>query len=99
MWTRDIREQLIMSNGSVQDLQNLPQEYKELYRTVWEIKQLDLIEMAADRGAFIDQSQSLNLFVESPNFVKCTTMHFKGWKLVSHFLLVFIVFKVITRYL
>ncbi|KAI6184929.1 Ribonucleoside-diphosphate reductase [Aphelenchoides bicaudatus] len=81
MWTQETREHLIMSNGSVQDLPNLPSVYKELYKTVWEMKQLDLIEMAADRGAFIDQSQSLNLFVESPNYVKCTTMHFKGWKL------------------
>lgn len=72
-----------MSNGSVQELDGLPDNLKELYKTVWEIRQLDLIEMAADRGAFIDQSQSLNLFVESPNYVKCTTMHFKSWKLVS----------------
>jgi len=81
LWNEDTRDQLIQSNGSVQTLEDLPAELKEIYRTVWEIKQLDLIEMAADRGPFIDQSQSLNLFVESPNYVKCTTMHFRGWKL------------------
>ncbi|KAI6171806.1 Ribonucleoside-diphosphate reductase [Aphelenchoides besseyi] len=81
MWTPEIRDLLITKNGSIQEIPGLPEEMKEIYRTVWEIRQLDLIEMAADRGAFIDQSQSLNLFVESPNYVRCTTMHFKAWKL------------------
>jgi ribonucleoside-diphosphate reductase alpha chain len=86
LWGPETRDEIINANGSVQSLPDLPAEYKELYKTVWEIKQLDLIEMAADRGPFIDQSQSLNLFVDSPNFVKCTTLHFRTWKLVCYFL-------------
>ncbi|KAI6211589.1 Ribonucleoside-diphosphate reductase [Aphelenchoides besseyi] len=81
MWNSEVRDFLIAHNGSVQELPGLPTEIKEIYRTVWEIKQTELIEMAADRGAFIDQSQSLNLFVKSPNYARCTTMHFKAWKL------------------
>ncbi|KAI6238115.1 Ribonucleoside-diphosphate reductase large subunit [Aphelenchoides fujianensis] len=81
LWTKETRDHLIASNGSVQELPGLSADLKDLYRTVWELKQLDLIEMAADRGAFIDQSQSLNLFLESPTYTKCTTMHFKAWKL------------------
>ncbi|KAI6206570.1 hypothetical protein M3Y94_00927900 [Aphelenchoides besseyi] len=81
MWTPEVCDFLIAHNGSVQELPGLPTEMKEIYRTVWEIKQTELIEMAADRGAFIDQSQSLNLFVETPNYVRCTTIHFKAWKL------------------
>jgi len=65
------------------DFPELPQEYKNLYKMVWELKQTELIAMAADRGAFIDQSQSLNLFVESPNYSKCTTLHFRAWKSVN----------------
>jgi len=83
LWNKETREQLIKSNGSVQSL-NGPleklDELKQLYRTVWEIKQMDLIDMAAERAPFIDQSQSLNLFLESPSYVKCTSMHFKAWK-------------------
>ncbi|KAI6232853.1 Ribonucleoside-diphosphate reductase [Aphelenchoides fujianensis] len=80
LWNQETRDHLVASNGSVQSLPGLPDHLKELYRTVWEIKQLDLIEMAADRGAFIDQSQSLNLFLESPTYTKCTTIHFRSWK-------------------
>jgi ribonucleoside-diphosphate reductase subunit M1 len=83
LWTEETRDAIIEANGSVQGLTDLSDELKELYKTVWELKQVDLIEMAADRGPFIDQSQSLNLFVESPNFPKMTSLHFRGWKLVS----------------
>ena len=68
------------ANGSVQDIQEIPQDIKQLYKTAWEIKQKALIDMAADRGAFICQSQSLNLFIQNPTFAKLTSMHFYGWK-------------------
>ena len=84
MWTPETREHLIKENGSVQGLPNFPDHLKEIYRTAWELKQLDLVAMAADRGAFIDQSQSLNLFVENPTYSKCSTIHFKAWKLVGY---------------
>ncbi len=71
---------LIASNGSVQNIDGLPEDIKELYKTAYEIKQRTLIDLSADRGAFICQSQSLNLFVESPNFAKLTSMHFHAWK-------------------
>jgi len=81
LWGPDTRDEIIRANGSVQGLERLPAEYKELYKTVWEIKQTDLVEMAAERGAFIDQSQSLNIFIDAPNYVKCTTIHFKAWEM------------------
>ena len=68
------------ANGSIQDIENIPDHIKDLYKTVWEIKQRVIIDMAADRGAYICQSQSLNLFVENPNLAKLTSMHFYGWK-------------------
>jgi ribonucleoside-diphosphate reductase alpha chain len=71
---------LIAANGSILDFPEVPNNIKELYRTVWEIKQKDILDMAADRGAFIDQSQSLNIFIDSPNFAKLTSMHFYAWK-------------------
>ncbi len=79
LWTEDNKEQLMAANGSVQNL-DIPQELKDLYKTSYEIKQRHLIDMSADRGAFICQSQSLNLFVESPTFAKLTSMHFYAWK-------------------
>ena len=75
-----MRKQLIASGGSVANIAEIPSQLKDIYRTVWEIKQKSLIDMAADRGAFIDQSQSLNLFVSEPDFNKLTSMHFYGWK-------------------
>ena len=81
LWTKDIMEQLLYHRGSVQYIPQIPQWMKDVYRTVWEIKQRSLIEMAADRGAFICQSQSLNLFFEDPNYRKITAAHFLGWKL------------------
>jgi ribonucleoside-diphosphate reductase alpha chain len=75
-----MKNKIIAANGSVQNIDEIPADIKEIYRTVWEIKQRHLIDMAADRGAFICQSQSLNLFVEKPTTAKLTSMHFYAWK-------------------
>jgi len=80
LWDDSMKNRLISANGSIQDFPELPNNIKELYRTVWEIKQKDILDMAADRGAYIDQSQSLNVFMDSPNFGKLTSMHFYAWK-------------------
>jgi len=80
LWNDDMKSRIISHNGSVQKIDNIPQEIKEVYKTVWEIKQRALIDMAADRGAFICQSQSLNLFVDAPTTSKLTSMHFYGWR-------------------
>ncbi|MBI4436037.1 MAG: ribonucleoside-diphosphate reductase subunit alpha [Candidatus Omnitrophica bacterium] len=80
IWNSQIREKIITHNGSIQDIEEIPKNIKDIYRTVWEIKQRSLIDMAADRGAFICQSQSLNLFHQEPNFSKLTSMHFYAWK-------------------
>lgn len=80
LWTEEIKEQLMAANGSVQNIKEVPDELKDLYKTAYELKQRHLIDMSADRGAFICQSQSLNLFVESPTFAKLTSMHFYAWK-------------------
>jgi ribonucleoside-diphosphate reductase alpha subunit len=80
LWTAEIRNQIIAHNGSVQNIPEIPSDLKDLYRTCWEIKQRALIDMAADRGAFIDQSQSFNVFVTDPNYGKLSSMHFYGWK-------------------
>jgi len=80
LWTEDLRMQLIAHNGSVQRLQ-LPSELKELYKTVWEIKQRTVLDMAADRGAYIDQSQSLNIHMTDATTAKLSSMHFHGWQL------------------
>merc|ERR1712032_617939 len=80
LWTEDIRMQLIAHNGSVQRLK-LPQDLKALYKTVWEIKQRRVLDMAADRGAYIDQSQSLNIHMTDATTAKLSSMHFHGWQL------------------
>jgi len=80
LWDNEMKERLMAANGSIQNIDSIPQDIKDLYKTVWEIKQKTLIDMAADRGAFICQSQSLNLFVENPNLAKLTSMHFYAWK-------------------
>ena len=80
IWGKGVKDQIIAANGSVQDLPGLPARLKEIYRTAWEIPQKSIIEMAADRGAFIDQSQSLNIFMESPSMAKLSSMHMYGWK-------------------
>jgi ribonucleoside-diphosphate reductase alpha chain/ribonucleoside-diphosphate reductase subunit M1 len=79
-WTNEVRNQLIADRGSVQNIPQIPKELKELYKTVWEIKQKVIIDQAADRGAFICQSQSLNLHIAEPTTAKLTSMHFYAWK-------------------
>lgn len=79
LWNNEMKEQLIAANGSVQEIPDIPEEIKALYKTAYEISQRVVIDQSADRGAFICQSQSLNLFVESPTFAKLSSMHFYGW--------------------
>jgi ribonucleoside-diphosphate reductase alpha chain len=80
LWNGEMKNKILAANGSIQNIKEIPADIKELYRTVWEIKQRNLIDMAADRGAYICQSQSLNLFVEQANTAKLTSMHFYAWK-------------------
>ena len=80
LWDEDMRQHLMAANGSIQNFDNVPQELKDLYKTTWEISQKVVIDMAADRGAFICQSQSMNLFMENPNFGKLSSMHFYAWQ-------------------
>jgi len=80
LWNREMRDAIITSGGSVQTLAQLPERLRAVFRTAWEMKQRHLIDMAADRGAFIDQSQSLNLFVREPTFTQLSSMHFYSWK-------------------
>jgi ribonucleoside-diphosphate reductase alpha chain len=81
LWNDSMKNKLISANGSVQSIPEIPQNLKELYKTVWEIKQKTILEMAADRGAYICQSQSLNIHIQDVNFGKLTSMHFHAWKL------------------
>lgn len=80
LWNDDMKNALMATNGSVQNIEGVPANIKDIYKTVWEISMKDILDMAADRGLFIDQSQSLNLFMESPNMGKLTSMHFYAWK-------------------
>lgn len=80
LWSDKVRLQMFAGNGSVQHIDEIPQEVKDRYKTVWEISQKKLIDMAADRGAFIDQSQSMNLFMEDVNAAKLTAAHFHAWE-------------------
>jgi ribonucleoside-diphosphate reductase alpha chain len=80
LWNELMKQQIISRNGSVQGIPQIPEEIQRLYKTAWEIKQKTLIDMAVSRGAFVCQSQSLNLFVSDPNYSKLTSMHFYGWK-------------------
>ena len=80
LWTDSIRAKIISADGSIQSIEEIPQEVRDLYRTVWETPQKDLIEMAAERSAFICQSQSLNLFMENPNIGKLSSMYMYAWK-------------------
>jgi ribonucleoside-diphosphate reductase alpha chain len=79
LWNDSMKNKLITANGSVQQITEIPANVRELYKTVWEIKQKTIIDMAADRGAFICQSQSLNIHIQDPNFGKLTSMHFHAW--------------------
>merc|ERR1712156_446468 len=81
LWNEDVRVQLIAHNGSVQHIDQIPSDIKELYKTVWEIKQRVVLDMAADRGAYIDQSQSLNIHMTGATLAKLSSMHFHGWQL------------------
>ena len=80
MWNENMRLRLIANKGSVQEMSDIPNDLKEVYKTVWEIKQRDIIDMSADRGAFICQSQSLNLFIDNCNAAKLTSAHFYSWR-------------------
>jgi len=80
LWSKDMKDLMIKSGGSVQNITDIPTDIKEIYKTVWEISQKVIIDMAADRGVFVDQSQSMNLFVESPTLSKLSSMHMYAWK-------------------
>ena len=80
VWNENLKNKIIAANGSIQGIVEITDNIKELYKTVWEIRQRTIIDMAADRGAYICQSQSLNIFMESPNMAKLTSMHFYAWK-------------------
>ncbi|HAG91174.1 MAG TPA: ribonucleoside-diphosphate reductase subunit alpha, partial [Bdellovibrionales bacterium] len=80
LWTEDIRGKIKAAEGSIQGIDEIPEDIRLLFRTVWEIPQKALIDLAAARGAFIDQSQSLNLFIESPNIGKLSSMYMYTWK-------------------
>lgn len=81
LWSDAMKNRIIAEDGSIQNIPNIPDDIKELYKTVWEISQRTVVQMAADRGAFIDQSQSLNIHMREPSLGKITSMHFAGWKL------------------
>jgi len=80
LWNEELKQEIMRNNGSIQNIESIPQDIKELYKTVWEMSMKDIIDMSRQRGYFIDQSQSLNLFMENANFAKLTSMHFYGWK-------------------
>lgn len=80
LWNEEMKNRIIAANGSIQHIEEIPKQIREIYKTTWEIKQKAIIDMAADRGAFICQTQSLNLFLENPNYSKLTSMHFYAWK-------------------
>ncbi|CAN8072639.1 unnamed protein product [Agarophyton chilense] len=80
LWNASMKNRIVAGNGSVQHIHEIPREIKELYKTVWEISQRRIIDLAADRGAYIDQSQSMNIHIAAPNIGKLSSMHFYGWK-------------------
>ena len=80
LWNDEMKNEIIKANGSIQAIDSIPENIKAIYKTVWEIKMKDIIDMSADRGHFIDQSQSLNLFIDQPNMGKITSMHFYAWE-------------------
>lgn len=80
LWNEDLKQQIMRDNGSILGIESIPDDIKELYKTVWEMSMKDIIDMSRHRGYFIDQSQSLNLFMEGANFAKLTSMHFYAWK-------------------
>jgi ribonucleoside-diphosphate reductase alpha chain len=80
MWTPEVRDEIKQAEGSIQSVARIPDALREIYRTTWEVPMRSLIDMAADRGAFIDQSASLNLFMESPNIGAMSSMYMYAWK-------------------
>ena len=80
MWSLELKDEILRHKGSIQGLFSIPEHIRELYKTTWEIKQRHVLDMAADRGAYIDQSQSLNIHMVDANPAKVTSMHFYGWK-------------------
>ena len=80
LWNADMKNRIILAEGSIQGIEGIPKDIKDIYKIVWEIKQKVIIDMAADRGAFVDQSQSMNLFMENPDFKKLSSMHFYAWQ-------------------
>jgi ribonucleoside-diphosphate reductase alpha subunit len=80
LWSKEMKDLMVRAGGSIQSITNIPDHIKILYKTVWEISQKVIIDMAKDRGFFVDQSQSMNLFLESPTVAKISSMHFYGWK-------------------
>src|SRR5210317_732932 len=80
LWSKEMKDLMVKAGGSIQNILDIPDDIKNLYKTVWEISQKCIIDMAADRGRFIDQSQSMNLFVESPTMSKLSSMHMYAWK-------------------
>jgi ribonucleotide reductase alpha subunit len=80
LWNKETKDMIIANNGSVQGIEHIPEDIQALYKTVWEISMKNVIDQSAERGVFIDQTQSLNLFMASPTIKKLTSMHFYGWK-------------------
>jgi ribonucleotide reductase alpha subunit len=80
LWSLEMKDEILRHKGSVQEIEGIPDDLKELYKTTWEIKQRHVIDMAADRGAYIDQSQSLNIHMTDANPARVTSMHFYGWR-------------------
>jgi ribonucleotide reductase alpha subunit len=80
LWNKEMRDNIILENGSVQNIHNFPEDLKEIYKTVWETSQKTVIDMAADRAPFIDQTQSMNLWLSNPTFGKVNSMHMYAWK-------------------
>jgi ribonucleotide reductase alpha subunit len=80
LWSKEMKDLMVKAGGSIQNIVDIPKEIKDLYKTVWEISQKCIIDMAADRGRYIDQSQSMNLFMESPTMSKLSSMHMYAWK-------------------
>lgn len=80
LWTTEIKRRIIADGGSIQNIESISWDLKEIFKTVWEIRQKSMIEMAAVRGVYIDQSQSLNAFISQPDYGKLTSMHFHSWK-------------------
>ena len=80
LWNKDLKDEIIINEGMIGNIDKIPEDIRSLYKTAWELKQKTIIDMAVDRGAFVCQSQSMNLFLESPEYNKMTMMHFYAWQ-------------------